>query len=284
MTRRKTLQELTLKDNFMFGAVMCDEENCRLLLERILDIPIAKVTVEKEKSIVYHPEYKGVRLDVYAKDERQTRYNIEMQILRETNPGKRSRYYHSQIDMDLLLKGVQYDYLPNAYVIFICDYDPFGAGKYRYIFKNRCEEVENVGLEDGSFTIFLNTHGKNERDVSTELVNFLKFVKNDSFEESCDFEDEYVMRLQESIHFVKQSREMGERFMLLELVLQRERREGKAEGKAEVVLEFLGAIGQVPEELRSRILSETNLDILGDWVRLAAKVMSVDAFIKEIEN
>ena len=27
----KTLQELTIKDNFMFGAVMLEEENCRLL-------------------------------------------------------------------------------------------------------------------------------------------------------------------------------------------------------------------------------------------------------------
>lgn len=27
MKRRKTLQELTIKDNFMFGAVMCDERN-----------------------------------------------------------------------------------------------------------------------------------------------------------------------------------------------------------------------------------------------------------------
>ena len=29
--KRKTLQELTIKDNFMFGAVMLEEENCRLL-------------------------------------------------------------------------------------------------------------------------------------------------------------------------------------------------------------------------------------------------------------
>lgn len=37
MTGRKTLQDLTIKNNFMFGAVMIDEENCRLLLERVLE-------------------------------------------------------------------------------------------------------------------------------------------------------------------------------------------------------------------------------------------------------
>ena len=47
MTRRKTLKELTIKDNFMFGAVMCDEKNCRRLLELVLGFPIERVEVSK---------------------------------------------------------------------------------------------------------------------------------------------------------------------------------------------------------------------------------------------
>ena len=88
MGRTKRLKELTIKDNFMFGAVMMDEDNCKGLLERVLEIPIDRVDVSKEKSIVYHPEYKGVRLDVYAKDEKQTRYNVEMQVERKPALGK----------------------------------------------------------------------------------------------------------------------------------------------------------------------------------------------------
>ena len=105
MGRTKRLKELTIKDNFMFGAVMMDEDNCKGLLERVLEIPIDRVDVSKEKSIVYHPEYKGVRLDVYAKDEKQTRYNVEMQVERKPALGKRSRYYQSQMDMEMLLTG-----------------------------------------------------------------------------------------------------------------------------------------------------------------------------------
>lgn len=70
MKQRKQLKELTIKDNFMFGAVMMEEENCRRFLELALGFPIERVEVSKEKSIVYHPEYKGVRLDVYAKMKR----------------------------------------------------------------------------------------------------------------------------------------------------------------------------------------------------------------------
>lgn len=69
MKHKRKLQELTIKDNFLFGAVMMEERHCKRLLEMALGIEIDRVEISKEKSIVYHPEYKGIRLDVYAKDE-----------------------------------------------------------------------------------------------------------------------------------------------------------------------------------------------------------------------
>ena len=117
MKRKKQLKELTLKDNFMFGAVMMEEENCKRFLELALGFPIERVEVSKEKSIVYHPEYKGVRLDVYGKNEHNTRYNVEMQVAKKAELGKRVRYYHGQIDMELLLSGSDYTELPEVYVI-----------------------------------------------------------------------------------------------------------------------------------------------------------------------
>ncbi|MDE7113374.1 MAG: Rpn family recombination-promoting nuclease/putative transposase, partial [Acetatifactor sp.] len=91
-------------------------------------------------SIMYHPEYKGVRLDVYAEDEQHTHYDVEMQVARERELGRRSRYYHSQIDMEMMLSGKDYAELSNVYVIVICDFDPFGEKKYRYTFQNLCLE------------------------------------------------------------------------------------------------------------------------------------------------
>ena len=48
----RKLRELTIKDDFMFGAVMSDPENCRALLEMILGISIDRIEVSKEKSMV----------------------------------------------------------------------------------------------------------------------------------------------------------------------------------------------------------------------------------------
>ena len=282
MSKRRTLKELTLKDNFMFGAVMCDENNCRKLLELILQMPIERVEVCKEKSIVYHPEYKGIRMDVYAKDENNTHYNVEMQAVREAALGKRARYYHSQIDMELLLTGADYSELPNTYVIFICDFDPFGEEKYCYTFQNQCMELQTVNIQDGCKSIFLSTRGKNVNEVPKAMVKFLDYVKADLLESTKDFDDDFVRSIQESVQQVKQSREMEERFMILHEMLRKERAEGKAEGKAEAILELLEDLGEIPEEVFHKIMRETDLVVLKKWHKLAAKAETVEQFLQNM--
>ena len=164
MTGSKKFKELTIKNNFMFGAVMCDENNCKEMLEMVLQVPIERIEISKEKSIVYHPAHKGVRLDVYAKDRNNTHYDVEMQAIKKKALGKRARYYHSQIDMELLYSGESYESLPNTYVIFVCDFDPFGKKKYCYTFANQCLEDATLNQGDGCRSIFLSTHGENEEE------------------------------------------------------------------------------------------------------------------------
>lgn len=286
MTKRKTLKELTIKDNFMFGAVMCDEENCRRLLELVLEIPIERVEVSKEKSIVFHPEYKGVRLDVYARDGNYTHYNVEMQAVKHDALGKRARYYHSQIDMDLLSAGKEYTDLPDAYVIFICDFDPFEKKKYRYTFRNICMEDPDIQQKDGVETIFLNTRGIISEEVSDELIKFLEYVRADLEESDADFNDEFVGRLQQSVSEIKRSRRMEERYMLTELLMQDERRAGRKEGHIDgrkaSIMETLADIGTVPVRLQEKIMKEDNVDQLKAWLKIAVRVDSIEQFMEEM--
>lgn len=283
MRRKKRLQELTIKDNFMFGAVMADEEMCREFLEMVLGFPIEKVRVSKEYSLIYNPEYRGVRLDVYAKDDSHTRYNVEMQVSKDDSLPRRSRYYHSQIDMELLLSNISYSELPDSYVIFICNYDPCGRKKYRYSFSNYCREDLPLELGDGSCTVYLSTEGKNNDEVPKELVKFLKYVKADLNKSTEDFEDDFVKRLQENVRKVKESRKMEERYMLLEELLKTERNEGKAEGKMEGILDLLEDLGEVPDDLRVMIEEETSLSKLRSWLKAAAKAESIHQFMEQMQ-
>ena len=280
----------------LYGAVMMDEEICRELLELVLGFRIAKVTVSKEKCFVYHPEYKGVRLDILAADEKNTHYNVEMQVFRKRKPGKRSRYYHSQIDMELLRSGQDYEELPDSYVIFICNFDPFYRKKYRYTFDMTCREDGDVALEDGSHTVFLSTCGENEDEVPAELVKFLKYVKAGLKESSEDFQDSFVKRVQIAVRNVKASREMEEQYMLLEELIKEEREqalaegrelgltEGISQGQISSILELLSYLGEVPDEIKEAVSEENDPEVLKLYLRQAAAAKSMDDFGKFLKD
>ncbi len=268
VTHRKTLQELTLKDNFLFAAVMTDPENCRQLLELALGLEIEHVEIDTEKSIVYHPEYRGVRLDVYARDEHHTRFNVEMQVAKQAIK-KRVRYYHSQMDMELILTGTSYEELPDCYVLFLCDFDPFGIRKYRYTLKHVFAEADKFTYDDGSYTVFLSTKGQNAEEVPAQLVSFLKYVAAELNESTADFGDEFVTKLQKSVKKIKADREMGGRYMLFEELLRNEhkegfaegRQQGKAEGLAEAYVNIQKVCVGLPEDIRQQILSAIDGDV-----------------------
>lgn len=52
-----SLKDLTIKNIFMFTAVMSDEENYKVFLKCALFIKIDHIEISTEKYIVCHPEY-----------------------------------------------------------------------------------------------------------------------------------------------------------------------------------------------------------------------------------
>ena len=275
----KKLKDLTIRDNFMFAAVMMEQNNCKHFLEMVLKIEIERIEISYEKSIIYNPEFKGIRLDVFVKDEKNTCYDIEMQVVKQ-ELGKRSRYYHSQMDMELLLKGHSYEELPDSFVIFICDFDPFGEKKYQYTFENRCKEDLSLFLGDGVRSIFLSTKGENPEDVSEELVKFLDFVRKDTAENTQESEDTFVRKLQHSMQRIKQNREMEHQYMLLEDLLKEER---KAVAQS-FIIEVLQQKGDISEELHNRIMSQTNMNVLKDIFTMAVQAKTLKEFEESISN
>ena len=159
----KTIDELEFKDDFMFSRVMENESICKRVIETILDIEIDKISyTNTQETIKFAYDEKGIRLDVILKDEEDVTYAIEMQVAKERNIGKRSKYYHSVIDMTSIEKGQEYEKLPNTFVIFICDYDPFGYGECIYKFSMRDEKNKDLKLDTGGSTIIVNTRGSKE--------------------------------------------------------------------------------------------------------------------------
>ena len=117
----------------------------------------------------------SVRLDVYVKDDRETVYDIEMQVSDTKELPKRSRYYQGMIDLQLVDASQHYKKLNKSYIIFICPFDLYGKGRHIYTFENICKEDNSISMGDEAVKIFLNADGTMD-DVSKELKAFLDYV------------------------------------------------------------------------------------------------------------
>lgn len=225
---KKKFEDLEFKDAFMFATVMEDAEICRRILMCILGFPIREVKVHTESAILVNPDYRGIRLDVYADDQEGSLYNVEMQTTDKGNLPKRSRCYQGQMDVAFLEPGEDFNRLPKSFVIFICTFDPFDRRRYVYTFEERCQE-DGEPLGDETCKVFLSTKGENRDEVSEELIQFLHFVGQAEVPRDCG-QDALVKQLSDRIAKIKRDRRMEERYMLLGELLDDERREAREEG------------------------------------------------------
>jgi len=162
---------LPFTDDFIFSLVMRNPEICKGLLERILpdedfsniafmptgnplfdEVPLS---VETQKTLKFDFDSHGVRFDAFIRTE-NIWAEVEMQTYTAEDIGKRSRYYHANMDMDFLDSGKPYKGLKRSYVIFICTFDYKKKGEPLYHYQNY-DIRTNTYLEDDSHTIILNT-------------------------------------------------------------------------------------------------------------------------------
>lgn len=278
---RKKFEQLDLKDAFLFSAALEDPEACRLILELFLGYPIANITVHAEHSILLSSDFKSVRLDIYASDELSVGYNMEMQNEKENNLPMRSRYYQSELDIAALKPGEDYNDMKPGYIIFICTFDPFGKGLYKYTFENRCLETD-MPLGDKTMKIFFNTKGTNPEDVSEELLAFLAYVE-DSMDSCAEkTQSETVHKIHNRIKELKKNREMGAKFMLLEELIKSAEKKAGAEGLVKGRIEGISK-GRSEEQNRySRLILRLAKDGRSDLiVKAASDTHLLDALYQE---
>jgi len=231
MNEKVKYESLGLSDDFMFWHVMDDEEIMTHTLEHLLKIKISRIEkVQPQRVFDIEPDSKGIRLDVFVEDDLKNRYAIEMQKSTTYNLPRRSRYYHSMMDLDLMSKGEEYENLRDSVVIFICDFDPFAGKKYRYTFESQCREKADLILKDGKKTIFLSTAGEDDKDTETWLIEFLRYVENSSSEVAESCESELVKMIHRKLETVRSDSARRGEYMKLRERLKENRELGREEG------------------------------------------------------
>ena len=202
-------ENLKLSNDFLFGKVMRTKKACTEMMRRIF--PNEKIEgikfVSLQKAVKSGLDSRGVRFDMYIEAENRKVYDVEIQTTDSPGLAKRTRAYHLAMGNDLLEQKKKYMELPEAFVIFICTFDPFGKGRYVYTFRNFCAEDKTIALDDGGTTVFLNAYG-NDEAVNPELKALLDFVVG----RTCG--DPYIKYLERRMNIARQNANWRREYMI----------------------------------------------------------------------
>ena len=254
-------QSLTITDDFMFGKIMQDPEICMELLQIIFPHQqIERIEyINTQETLRPDKDAKGIRLDVFVRDNQNVAFCVEMQTRNEDVLPKRSRYYQSLVDLELLDRGQSYGHLSPSYIIFICSFDLFQRGFHIYEFMNYCTQDRDMELGDEATKIFLNARGKAD-DISPRLKEFLDYVAGKEHDTPSPFID----KLKHALSCAKQDRHLRRQHMSLffrEMDIRADAlKEGREIERAELVLSMLK--NGVDREMIRKItgLSDDKLD------------------------
>ena len=198
--KRKTLEELTIQDDYLFKRIMSEKDICIKFVQIILGIDIKDIVYIKAEEVVKELyDSKGIRLDVYLKDEDGVVYNIEMQVtsLGEEEFAKRFRYYEAMIDSYLLRVGQKYKDLNKLFIVFICPFGIFKNERTIYTFKNFCVEDKSIELKDDITKIFITTKSQNKENLSEDFLALLKYIDGNITD------NPFVNEIENKIHEIK---------------------------------------------------------------------------------
>ena len=164
------------------------------LLTRINNLKIVKVEVQK--TIPSTSAFRSARLDVYALDDKGTRYNIEIENnIRNATPD-RALFYLSMIFSHSIKKGIKKIKLKPAYIIFITKEDYFKQGKPLYHFTISDNKL-HLSLSKQTNIIYLNLNNKTDK----RLLDFQHdFLCSDPNEMRVDV-------IRRSVHYYKATKE-----------------------------------------------------------------------------
>ena len=172
--KKKLVSQFTLLDDTFFSVVMQDEETAEYVLRLCTGIPDLKLIKSNIQKAVRNLVGRSVTLDFLAEDSNGNVFNIEVQNANEKNyfGPKRSRYHQAVIDASLAPKGIDFDKLPELYVIFITPFNAlkkYGRNKIAYY---KTSYLDGIEWDNEVHEIYLNTEVKDDSTLSDMLQYF----------------------------------------------------------------------------------------------------------------
>lgn len=169
---KDVIKELTIMNDIFMRNVLKKQECVEYILRTIMEMKDLRIL-----NHIVQKDYKNLQgrsaiLDCVARDDKDKRYNVEIQQATEGASPKRARYHSGLLDMNTLNPGQDYEELPDSYVIFITRDDVLGEGLPIYHADRIIREVgETFG--DGSHIIYVNSSIQDENTALGRLMHDL---------------------------------------------------------------------------------------------------------------
>ena len=185
-----------MDDDFFSEALDGKVEAVEFILQVVLERDDLKV-IETKAQVEYKSATKrSIRLDIKAVDRENERFNLEIQRAEEGSGSKRARFHGSMIDRDLLEKGMDFNELPESYIIFITEDDKYGCGEPLYHIERKIEENDDALFEDGLHILYVNGEYRNVDTPVGRLMHDFHCTKS---------EDMYSKVLADEVKYLKET-------------------------------------------------------------------------------
>lgn len=158
-------------DTFMSAVFDGKTEETQFLIGVILERDDITVIDSKAQFFISNIYGRGLRLDIFAKDQNGHAYHFEVERNKERASAKRARFTGAIVDSRLLRKGQDVKEIPDRYTIFITEEDVFGENLPIYHAEYKITELKNKPLGDGSQIIYVNGEYRNINTPIGQLMH-----------------------------------------------------------------------------------------------------------------
>ncbi|MBU5477035.1 PD-(D/E)XK nuclease family transposase, partial [Eubacterium sp. MSJ-21] len=235
------IEKLRLMDDDFFSEALDGKtEAVGYILRMVLNRDDLKV-VETKAQVEYKSATKRtIRLDVKAVNDDQEHFDIEIQRADSGTGAKRARFHGSMIDRELLEKSMDFEELPESFVIFITENDKYKRSVPLYHIERKIEEDDNALFGDGLHILYVNGE---YQDVDTPVGRLM----HDFY--CTKAEDMYSKELAEEVKYLKET-------------------EGGREHMCKILEEMCEEVAeQVEKETAERVEKETQKRVAKETVK-----------------
>lgn len=214
-------------------------------------------------------------------------YDLESHLQKGTDLPRHNRFYQARSDSRHMKRGVNdFSTIPNLFVITILNFAPFGYDYMMYTIQNHCLEVGELRYKDGLKFVYF--YAGDTKGCIQDIRNMLRYLQHSTADNATDAS---TREFHGYVNRVKSSPSAREAYMTFEeFIFYKEQAAAKdaakeADEKAtkrtrkQDSYDLLMEHGEIPLDLQKTLEEINDIELLVKYLKAAAKVDSIQAFM-----